>query len=75
MQNDRSVTRKNRLQDEGRETGLEHSTAEEQVAMVWQLTKNAWEYKGQPLDDLHFAEVLSEADANRYQLKDRCTLD
>lgn len=37
--------RKLRLEDEGKGSQVEHLTAAERVAMVWQLTVQAWTFK------------------------------
>lgn len=37
--------RKLRLEDEGKDTGVEHLSPTERVAMVWQLTTQAWTFK------------------------------
>ncbi|MGD9853468.1 MAG: hypothetical protein AB7U20_00815 [Planctomycetaceae bacterium] len=54
MQNNRSIVRKIRLQDEGRETGVEHMTAEERLGMMWQLAVDAWAFRGQHVDESQF---------------------
>ncbi len=37
--------RKIRLEDEGKETGVEDMTPSQRVEMVWQLTLQAWYFK------------------------------
>ena len=46
MASDRSnyPVRKLRLQDEGADSGVQHLTPSERVALVWQLTVQAWTF-------------------------------
>jgi hypothetical protein len=54
MEDFRSIVRKIPLSDEGAETGLEQTTAADRIKLVWQLTRDAWAFKGQPLDESTF---------------------
>lgn len=37
------------LHDQDKETGLENTTQAERLLMVWQLTVNAWAFRGEDL--------------------------
>lgn len=37
------------LHDQDEETGLENTTQAERLLMVWQLTVNAWAFRGEDL--------------------------
>jgi hypothetical protein len=39
-----------RLADQGREDDLRGTTAAERWAMVWQLTLEAWAFRGEPVE-------------------------
>lgn len=43
--------RKSRLEDQGRDSDLDGTTAEERLAMVWTLTVQAWLFKGERADE------------------------
>jgi hypothetical protein len=38
-----------KLKDQGNEPDLHHTTPAERLAMMWQLTLDAWTFKGEPL--------------------------
>lgn len=40
-----------KLADQGRESLLGDTTAEERVAMMWQLAVDAWAFKGEPVGE------------------------
>ena len=47
---DRDMTlRITRLSDQGRERDLHGTTPAERVGMLWQLTLDAWAFKGEPV--------------------------
>jgi hypothetical protein len=39
-----------RLADQGQEHDLEDTTAEERIAMMWQLAVDAWTFMGEPVE-------------------------
>jgi hypothetical protein len=39
-----------RLADQGNETDLAHLTPGERMSLVWQLTLDAWAFKGEPVE-------------------------
>jgi hypothetical protein len=41
---------KKRLQDQGQDDLLSNSSADERVAMMWQLTVDAWTFMGVPIE-------------------------
>ena len=47
MKPDRTI-RIQKLKDQGTEKDMEAYTPEERVGMVWQLTVDAWTFKGEP---------------------------
>ena len=47
-------TRKTRLADQGKENDLEGTTPEERLEMVWEITKTAWAFRGEPVDESTF---------------------
>ena len=51
-----------RLIDQGKETDLQSTTAEERIAMMWQLALDAWAFKGEPIAESrlprHIVRVL-----------------
>jgi hypothetical protein len=42
--------RKSRLSDQGKEDDLKGKSPGELMGMVWELTKDAWAFKGEPID-------------------------
>jgi hypothetical protein len=50
-QDNRRIVRVSRLSEQGTETDLKDKTPEELVGMVWQLTVDAWAFKGEPIDE------------------------
>lgn len=50
MENKNIRVIKTTLRDQGKETDLKDTTPSERFAMVWQLTKNAWAFMGEPID-------------------------
>lgn len=47
MENNRKIIRITRLEDQGAESDLKETTASERIAMMWQLTIDAWLFKGE----------------------------
>lgn len=43
--------RRSTLREQGSETDLDGTTAEERINMVWQLTLDAWAFMGKPVTD------------------------
>ncbi|MGH9764138.1 MAG: hypothetical protein ACREAC_25165, partial [Blastocatellia bacterium] len=41
-----------RLSDQGGETDLDSTTAEQRLGMMWRLALDAWAFKGEPLVEL-----------------------
>lgn len=56
------VVRISRLQDQDRTDDLQSTTPAERLAMMWQLTLDAWAFKGERLAELrlprHIVRVL-----------------
>lgn len=52
-EDDRStrVVRVSRLEDQGTEDDVSHLTPGERIMMVWELTKTAWDFMGEPFDE------------------------
>jgi hypothetical protein len=53
-------TRKLRLEDEDKHDDMAHLTASQRVAMVWEITKDAWAHK-----DAHVGESRLRRDVAR----------
>lgn len=51
MERTNDPVHKSRLEDQGLESGLEGTTAEERLAMVWTLTVQAWLFRGERADE------------------------
>ena len=49
MENSRKIVRVTRLEDQGAEADLKETTASERLAMMWQLTVDAWLFKGEDI--------------------------
>lgn len=47
----RQIERISKLKDQGTECDLVNASAEEQFAAVWEMTKAAWEFKGEPVGE------------------------
>ena len=54
---ERKLIRIQRIKDQGKETDLKHITASERIGMMWQLTQDAWAFKG---------ESIAESGLQRY---------
>jgi hypothetical protein len=56
------VLRISKLQDKDRADDLRSTTAAQRLAMMWQLTLDAWAFKGEPVAELrlprHIVRVL-----------------
>ena len=56
------VVRISKLRDQDRVNNLEITTPAQRLAMMWQLTLDAWAFKGEPLAELrlprHIVRVL-----------------
>ena len=56
------VVRISKLRDQDRVNNLELTTPAQRLAMMWQLTLDAWAFKGEPLAELrlprHIVRVL-----------------
>ena len=49
MENNRKIVRITRLEDQGEEGDLKETTAAERLGMMWQLTVDAWLFKGEDI--------------------------
>jgi hypothetical protein len=47
----RQIVRIARLKDQGTELDLVDASVEERWAAVWEMTKSAWAFKGEPVDE------------------------
>ena len=43
-----------KLSEQGAERDLQHTTPAERIGMMWQLTRDAWAFKGEPVDESSF---------------------
>ena len=50
MKNKNIRVTRTQLEDQGKEADLLGTTHEERMGMVWQLTINAWAFKGETID-------------------------
>ena len=54
---DRTI-RVTKLADQGMENDLRHTTVEQRWAMVWQLTLDAWAFRGEPVEQEFRHDVI-----------------
>lgn len=54
MTDTRTIVRVSRVQDQGKEDDLQHTTAAQRWEMMWQLAVDAWAFKGEQVNESSF---------------------
>ena len=62
MENQREIVRVGKLADDDQDEYLKATTAAQRLEMIWELTVDAWAFKGESVDQLplprHIVRVL-----------------